>query len=228
MIGIGLNWWQAIIVIFVSQTISTIAMIFNTRAASVYHIGYPAISRAVFGMYGSYYFVGARAVLAIVWYGVQRESIIQPGKGVSRRMLTNLFRKVYSGASHVSNMLRAIFGDSYNNIPNHIPESAGISTKKMLAFFLFWLIHFFFCFFRPYQLRKFFWFKGFIMIPAVVGVFIYCMIETKGDVDHKLAKNSVAASTGWAIMHAINSGMGYVFESYTLTKVPTNRGSYHG
>ncbi|KAI1394733.1 uracil permease-like protein [Hypoxylon fuscum] len=186
MIGIGLNWWQAIIVIFVSQTISTIAMIFNTRAASVYHIGYPAISRAVFGMYGSYYFVGARAVLAIVWYGVQ----------------------LYSGASHVSNMLRAIFGDSYNNIPNHIPESAGISTKKMLAFFLFWLIHFFFCFFRPYQLRKFFWFKGFIMIPAVVGVFIYCMIETKGDVDHKLAKNSVAASTGWAIMHAINSGMG--------------------
>jgi cytosine/uracil/thiamine/allantoin permease len=64
---------QAIIVIFVSQIIGSIAMAFNSRAASVYHLGYPAICRAVFGMYGSYYFVGARAALAVVWYGVQRE-----------------------------------------------------------------------------------------------------------------------------------------------------------
>ncbi|KAI6085446.1 uracil permease-like protein [Hypoxylon rubiginosum] len=186
MIGIGLSWWQAIIVIFISQLISAVAMIFNTRAASVYHIGYPAVSRAVFGMYGSYYFVGARAILAVVWYGLQ----------------------LYSGASHVSNMLRAVFGDSYNNIPNHIPASAGITTKKMLSFFIFWIIHFFFCFFRPYRLTKFFWFKGFIIIPAVIGVFVYCMIETKGNVNYKLQHTSIAASTGWAIMHAINSGLG--------------------
>lgn len=73
MIGIGLNWWQAIIVIFVSQIIGSLAMAFNSRAAAVYHLGYPAIARAVFGMYGSYYFVGARAVLAAVWYSIQRE-----------------------------------------------------------------------------------------------------------------------------------------------------------
>lgn len=63
MIGIGLNWWyvivprrtlgqfadlcpllyirQAIVTIFLSQTISSIAMLFNSRCASVYHIGYP-------------------------------------------------------------------------------------------------------------------------------------------------------------------------------------------
>lgn len=117
-------------------------------------------------------------------------------------------QKVYSGASHVSNMLRAVFGDSYNNIPNHIPASAGITTKKMLSFFIFWIIHFFFCFFRPYRLTKFFWFKGFIIIPAVIGVFVYCMIETKGNVNYKLQHTSIAASTGWAIMHAINSGLG--------------------
>lgn len=71
MVGIGLNWWQAIIVIFVSQLISSVAMYFNSRCASVYHIGYPVVARSVFGMYGSYYFVGARAALAIIWYGVQ-------------------------------------------------------------------------------------------------------------------------------------------------------------
>ncbi len=71
MIGIGLNWWQAIVVIFVSQLISSVAMFFNSRCASVYHIGYPVVARSVFGMWGSYYFVGARAVLAVTWYGIQ-------------------------------------------------------------------------------------------------------------------------------------------------------------
>jgi NCS1 family nucleobase:cation symporter-1 len=75
MIGIGLNWWQSILVIFASQLISSIAMFFNSRCASVYHIGYPVVARSVFGMWGSYYFVGARAALAIIWYGVQRKSV---------------------------------------------------------------------------------------------------------------------------------------------------------
>lgn len=74
MIGIGLSWWQSIVVIFVSQLICSIAMAFNSRAASVYHIGYPCVARSVFGMWGSYYFVGARAVMAVIWYGVQGKS----------------------------------------------------------------------------------------------------------------------------------------------------------
>ena len=74
MVGIGLNWWQSILVIFASQFISSVAMFFNSRCASVYHIGYPVVARSVFGMWGSYYFVGARAALAIIWYGVQRKS----------------------------------------------------------------------------------------------------------------------------------------------------------
>ena len=51
MVGIGLNWWQSILTIFLSQFISSIAMFFNSRCASVYHIGYPVVGRAVFGMW---------------------------------------------------------------------------------------------------------------------------------------------------------------------------------
>ena len=71
MVGIGLNWWESILVIFASQFISSIAMFFNSRCASVYHIGYPVVARSVFGMWGSFYVVAARAMLAIIWYGVQ-------------------------------------------------------------------------------------------------------------------------------------------------------------
>ena len=187
MVGIGLNWWEAIIVIFVSQLISSIAMAFNSRNATMYHLGYPAIARSVFGFYASYYFVAARAVLAIIWYGVQ----------------------MYMGSGYMGNMLRAIFGHYYNDIPNHISASAGITTKGMLSFFLFWLVHFVFCFFRPYRLVRFFWFKGFIMVPSIVGVFIYCMIACKGDVGGSLPRTQGSGSSlGWFFMHAINSGMG--------------------
>ena len=66
MVGIGLNWWESILVIFASQLISSIAMFFNSRCASVYHIGYPVVARSVFGMWGSFYVVAARAMLAII------------------------------------------------------------------------------------------------------------------------------------------------------------------
>ena len=54
MVGIGLNWWQSILTIFLSQFISSLAMFFNSRCASVYHIGYPVVGRSVFGMWVSY------------------------------------------------------------------------------------------------------------------------------------------------------------------------------
>ncbi|KAM3081143.1 hypothetical protein ACMFMG_005098 [Clarireedia jacksonii] len=187
MVGIGLNWWQSIIVIAVSQIISSAATFFNSRCASVYHIGYPVVARSVFGMYGSYYFVGARAALAIIWYGVQ----------------------LFSGASFMSNILRCIFGHNFTDIPNHIPASVGITSANMLAFFLFWLVHFPFCAFRPYQLRAFFWFKSIIVLPAVFGLFIFCMANTKGKVGSVYTSTvKDGAAYGWFILYGINSGMG--------------------
>ncbi|KAK3675358.1 hypothetical protein LTR78_004868 [Recurvomyces mirabilis] len=184
MVGIGLNWWQAILTIFLSQTISSIAMFFNSRCASVYHIGYPVVGRSVFGI------VGVRAALAIIWYGVQ----------------------LYSGSALLANMLRAVFGHNYTNIPNHLSSSAGITTAGMLAFFLFWLIHMPFTFFRPYQLRPFFWAKAIIMLPAIWGLFIYCMVETKGNIGlgHLKDTSSVSGSDGWGwfFIWSINAGMG--------------------
>lgn len=121
----------------------------------------------------AYYFVLARAALAIIWYGVQ----------------------LYSGSALVANMLRAVFGHSYTSIPNHIPASMGITSAGMLAFFLFWLIHMPLTFFRPYQLRKFFWFKAIVMIPAIFGLFIFCMVNTKGQIG--LAHLQSPDTNGW-------------------------------
>lgn len=71
LIGVGLNWWQSIIAIFVAQVLSACIAALNSRCSAVYHIGFPVVARSVFGMYGSYYAVGARAVLAIIYYSIK-------------------------------------------------------------------------------------------------------------------------------------------------------------
>ena len=111
----------------------------------------------------------------------------------------------------MANALQAVFGHNYTDIPNHIPESVGITSAGMLAFFLFWCVHFPFCAFRPYQLRKFFWFKAIIMLPATWGLFIFCMVNTKGQLGslHTLSSTGSTQSVwGWFFVYAINSGMG--------------------
>ena len=121
--------------------------------------------------------------------------------------LTN--QKVYSAASLLDCMLRAIIGHPYNNIPNHIPASQGITTKKMLCYFLVWVCHLFLCRLRPYQLNKFFWAKSILVTPAVIGLFAFCMANTKGNLGPLYASKSTGSAFGWFFMHAINAGMGY-------------------
>lgn len=120
--------------------------------------------------------------------------------------------QLYSGSALLANMLRAVFGHDYTGIPNTLPASAGITSAGMLAFFLFWLIHLPLTFFRPYQLRNFFWFKAIVMAPAIFGLFIACMCMTKGRIGlgHLAVISSALSSTngwGWFFVWSLNAGM---------------------
>ena len=196
MIGIGLNWWQSILVVFGSQCISSIAMALNSREGEVYHIGYPIVARSVFGLYGAYYVVAARAILAVIWFAV----------------------KLYIGSSLVDNMLTAVFWKSYTDIPNHVPASIGFTTQQFLAFFLYWLVHIPFTLLRPFQLRWLFTFKMFTVVPACFGLFIFCMVNTHAKLGHGLPQSShvSASSFSWFIMYAINAGLGNTVSIHPL------------
>jgi NCS1 family nucleobase:cation symporter-1 len=116
---------------------------------------------------------------------------------------------VYVGSSFVVNMLQAVFGDNFTSIPNAIPASIGFTTQQFLAFFLYWLIHIPFVFLRPNQLKWLFTLKMATMIPAMTGLFIFCMVNTKGQLGtNKLTSAVPISSTGWLFMYAINSALG--------------------
>lgn len=72
------------------------------------------------GMYGGYFFVFIRAIVCIIWYGIQT---------------------FYAG-NILSVMLRCIFGSSWENFPNALPTSANVTSKQLLTFFMAWLMEF--------------------------------------------------------------------------------------
>ena len=67
----GMNWWQAMITIFLGNTIVLIPMILNGHAGSKYGIPFPVFARASFGTKGANIPAMLRAIVACGWFGIQ-------------------------------------------------------------------------------------------------------------------------------------------------------------
>src|SRR5256714_13356031 len=71
LIGGGMNWWQAILTIFLGNLIVLIPMILNAHAGTLYGIPFPVYCRASFGTAGANVPALLRALVACGWFGIQ-------------------------------------------------------------------------------------------------------------------------------------------------------------
>ncbi|MEQ1860071.1 MAG: NCS1 family nucleobase:cation symporter-1 [Chthoniobacteraceae bacterium] len=71
LIGGGMNWWQAILTIFLGNVIVVIPMILNAHAGTRYGIPFPVFCRASFGTIGANVPALLRALVACGWFGIQ-------------------------------------------------------------------------------------------------------------------------------------------------------------
>src|SRR2546425_2489621 len=71
LIGGGMNWWQAILTIFLGNLIVLIPMILNAHAGTHYGIPFPVYCRASFGTAGANVPALLRALVACGWFGIQ-------------------------------------------------------------------------------------------------------------------------------------------------------------
>ncbi|KAJ4001855.1 permease for cytosine/purines, uracil, thiamine, allantoin-domain-containing protein [Lentinula boryana] len=117
-VALGLTWWQAWLALNVAHIIGTILIVANGRMASRYHVGFPVCARVSWGMWGSYVAVSMRAVICIIWNGV------------------NTF---YAGRL-VDVCLQCIW-PSWALVANTLPESAGITTRELTGFLIAWFIY---------------------------------------------------------------------------------------
>src|SRR3954447_4646307 len=71
LIGTGMNWWQAIVTIFLGNLIVLVPMVLNAHAGTRYGIPFPVFCRASFGTRGANIPALMRAFVACGWFGIQ-------------------------------------------------------------------------------------------------------------------------------------------------------------
>ncbi len=105
----------------------------------------------------------------------------------------------------MTQVIRAIW-PSYLNIPNHIPESAGITSQQLLSHLLFWSVQFPVLLIPPHKLRWFFIAKAAIVLTAAVGTIIGMSHLAGGTGDIWNQQPTVhGAARSWLILSSMSS-----------------------
>ncbi len=71
LIGAGMNWWQALLTIFLGNVIVLIPMTLNAHPGTAYGIPFPVLLRASFGTRGANIAALLRGLVACGWFGIQ-------------------------------------------------------------------------------------------------------------------------------------------------------------
>src|SRR5205814_7159447 len=138
----GMNWWQAILTIFIGNTIVLIPMVLNGHAGAKYGIPFPVFARASFGVRGANIPAMLRAIVACGWFGIQ----------------------TWIGGYAIFQMLR-IWMPAIGELPAIFPESWGLATGPAITFFLFWLVNMWVVYLGVESIRKLLVFKA-IFLPV--------------------------------------------------------------
>src|SRR5712691_9715387 len=118
LIGGGMNWWQAVLTIFLGNLIVLVPMILNAHAGTKYGIPFPVYCRASFGVLGSNVPALLRALVACGWFGIQT--------WIGGAAIYQLAKIVWPGIA---------------TLPALAPGFLGISTGEFAAFLLFWAMN---------------------------------------------------------------------------------------
>src|SRR6202165_2696828 len=70
MITLGMNWWEAVLTIFVGSCVVLVPILLVAHAGTRYGIPYPVFARLWFGTRGAHLPALARAIIGAGWFGI--------------------------------------------------------------------------------------------------------------------------------------------------------------
>ncbi|MDQ3021587.1 MAG: NCS1 family nucleobase:cation symporter-1 [Bacteroidota bacterium] len=153
----GMNWWQAILTIFLGNTIVLIPMVLNGKAGAKYGIPFPVFARASFGVKGANIPAMLRAIVACGWFGIQ----------------------TWIGGFALYQMLRVWF-PSIENLPQVFPELFGLETGPAITFFIFWMMNMYVVYLGVDSIKKLLVFKAYFLPAAALALMFWAISETEG------------------------------------------------
>lgn len=169
LIGGGMNWWQAILTIFIGNSIVLIPMILNGHAGAKYGIPFPVFVRASFGTRGANIPAMLRAIVACGWFGIQT--------WIGGASLYNIFKAWNPSLAEI---------DSASLFPQALP---------MICFFAFWALNMLIIYLGVDSIKKLLVFKAFFLPLAALALLIWAIVAAKG-LGPILSQPSKFASTG--------------------------------
>ncbi|HET9747419.1 MAG TPA: NCS1 family nucleobase:cation symporter-1 [Chitinophagaceae bacterium] len=154
LIGGGMNWWQAILTIFLGNTIVLIPMILNGHAGAKYGIPFPVFARASFGTKGANIPAILRAIVACGWFGIQ----------------------TWIGGASIYYIVRA-----WNpGMPEIDHSSLFPQAIPMICFLLFWLFNMFIVYLGVESIRKLLVFKAIFLPVAALALLFWAINAANG------------------------------------------------
>ncbi len=118
LIDTGMSWSQALLTIFVGNTVVLIPMILNAHAGARYGIPFPVFARASFGVLGANLPALLRALVACGWFGIQ----------------------TWLGGAAIYQLAKLIW-PGVTALPDVTTGWLGTSTGEFLAFLVFWALN---------------------------------------------------------------------------------------
>ena len=157
LIGGGMNWWQAILTIFLGNTIVLFPMILNGHAGAKYGIPFPVLARASFGTRGANIPAMLRAIVACGWFGIQ----------------------TWIGGFAIYQMIK-VWYPSIANIPQIFPDSFALQSGPAITFFLFWLLNMYVVKLGVDSIKKLLVFKAFFLPIAALALLFWAIKAGNG------------------------------------------------
>jgi NCS1 family nucleobase:cation symporter-1 len=153
----GMNWWQAILTIFLGNTVVLIPMILNGHAGAKYGIPFPVMARASFGTAGANIPAMLRAIVACGWFGIQ----------------------TWIGGFALYQMFRLWF-PALETLPQIFPASWSLQTGPAITFVLFWLLNMYVVWLGVESIKKLLVFKAFFLPIAALALLFWAINAGKG------------------------------------------------
>jgi NCS1 family nucleobase:cation symporter-1 len=153
----GMNWWQAVLTVFLGNVIVLIPMILNGHAGAKYGIPFPVLARASFGVLGANIPALLRAIVACGWFGIQ----------------------TWIGGFALYQMLR-LWIPSLDSLPSVFPASWMLETGPAITFILFWLLNMFVVHKGVESIRKLLVFKAFVLPVAALALLYWAIKDVHG------------------------------------------------
>lgn len=181
----GMNWWQAVLTVFLGNTIVLIPMVLNGHAGAEYGIPFPVFARSSFGIRGANIPAVLRAIVACGWFGIQ----------------------TWIGGYSLFQLIKVWF-PAIGFLPMVFPEGMHLETGPALTFFAFWCLNMYVIYKGIDSIKKLLLFKA-VFLPAAAFLLLLWAISAANGVGPLLAQPAKFQTSAefWAFFFPALTGM---------------------